>query len=362
MSIASEIQRISGCREDIKNAIAAKGVTVPATATLSSCPDLIGSIQTGGGGGGGSYMFDASVIAPFTGYKTASFTATQNPVSAGDWNNVSLTYDSSSTESYRFTLTYVMPVSALVCADAIPMSSLFHFEFGNTLDRIRFEGLTARSYYNGQQGDIYFSDGISTTGLTSECIINTGRWNELRDRLNRYGDWFNRWSLQDSATDPCYIAVCFESRDSNYNLALPTASSVITQNYTVTGTAYPYPERPVTVTGNTSATCSGYCNFIRPTYHDDRYIDLAQHVFASANIEMSNGNTSAIPTRRDDTYGFYYNQNDAVKNLPRWTVGDLPRVVWNIDSVAPDSAYSVSYSDENWNYSTTGYVYSSNLS
>lgn len=360
MSIASEIQRISGCREDIKNAIAAKGVTVPVTATLSSCPDLIDSIQTGGGGGG-SYMFDASVVAPFTGYKTASFTATQTPVSAGDWNNVSFTYDSSSSESRRFTITYVMPVSALICADTIPLSSLFHLEFDNAPNRISFEGLTARSYYNSREAYTGAYDQLSTTGLTSEGIINTGIWNGLRDRINRYGE-FNQWDLQDSATDPCYIDIRFESMDYNYNLLLPTATNVVNQNYTVTGTAYPYPDRPVTITGNTSATCSGYCNFTRPTYHDDRYIDLAQHVFASANLEMSNGNTSAIPTRRDDTYEFYYNQYEATRNLPRWTVSDLPRTVWGLDSVAPDTVYSVSYSNESWNYSTTGYVNSSNLS
>lgn len=360
MSIASEIQRISGCREDIKNAIAAKGVTVPATATLSSCPDLIGSIQTGGGGGG-SYMFDASVIAPFTGYKTASFTATQTPVSAGDWNDVSFTYDASGSQSRNLTLTYVMPVSALICADTIPMSSLFHFEFDTTPDRITLEDITARSYYNDYEEQQTVYNAFPITGLTSEGVINTGRWNELRDRINRYGG-FDRWGLQDSATDPCYIVLSLLIIDRDYNSVLPTAFNAANQNYIVTGTAYPYPDRPVTITGHTSATCSGYCNFTTPTYHDDRYIDLAQHVFASANIEMSNGNTSAIPVRRDDTYGFYINNHESVRNLPRLTVGDLPRVVWNIDSVAPDSAYSVSYSDENWNYSTTGYVYSNNLS
>lgn len=359
MSIASEIQRISGCREDIKNAIAAKGVTVPATATLSSCPDLIGSIQTGGGGD--SYMYDARVIAPFTGYKTASFTATQTPVSAGEWNDVSFTYDASGSQYTQFIAYYIMPVSALICADTIPLSSLFHFEFDNAPDRVTFEGITAKSFYSDYENYTYLSNGFSTTGLTSEGILNTGTWNEFRYRIALNND-FRYWNLQDSATDLCHITIRFELTDFNHNLLLPTASSVVTQNYTVTGTAYPYPERPITVTGNTSATCSGYCNFTRPTHHDDRYIDLAQHVFASANIEMSNGNTSAIPTRRDDTYEFYYNQYEAGRNLPRWTVGDLPRVVWNIDSVAPDSAYSVSYSDENWNYSTTGYVYSSNLS
>jgi hypothetical protein len=358
MSIASEIQRISGCREDIKTAIAAKGVTVPETATLSSCPDLINSIQTGGGGG--NYMYDASVVAPFTGYKTASFTATQIPVSAGDWNNVSFTYDSSSSEDRYLTLTYTMPVSALICADSIPMSSLFHFEFDTAPRHITFYEITARSYYNSYEESQAVYTNFSVTGLTGEDILDTDIWNSLRDRINRYGE-FERWDLQNSATDPCYIIAKFEIVDTNWNLLLPTATNIVNQNYTVTSTAYPYPDRPVTVTGNTSATCSGYCNFTKPTYHEDRYINLAQHVFASANLEMSNGNTSAIPNRRDDTYVFYDN-SDAARNLPRWTVSDLPRVVWNIDSVVPDSVYSVSYDNENWNYSTTGYVNSSNLS
>lgn len=50
-SIADEITRLSGCRDDILSAISAKGVTIPEGAVLSSCPALIGSIQTGGGGG-----------------------------------------------------------------------------------------------------------------------------------------------------------------------------------------------------------------------------------------------------------------------------------------------------------------------
>ena len=58
MSIASEIQRLSGVRSDIFTSITNKGVTVPSTATLSSCPTLIDSITTGGGGGGGAFTLD----------------------------------------------------------------------------------------------------------------------------------------------------------------------------------------------------------------------------------------------------------------------------------------------------------------
>lgn len=48
-SIADEITRLSGCRNDILSAISSKGVTVPPGAVLSSCPALINSIPTGGG-------------------------------------------------------------------------------------------------------------------------------------------------------------------------------------------------------------------------------------------------------------------------------------------------------------------------
>jgi hypothetical protein len=53
MSIASEITRLQGVKADILQAIADKGVTVPADSTLADCPDLIASISTSGGGGGG---------------------------------------------------------------------------------------------------------------------------------------------------------------------------------------------------------------------------------------------------------------------------------------------------------------------
>lgn len=52
MSIASEITRLYGVRNDILHAIGEKGVTVPAGSALDDCPELIGMIPTGGGGGG----------------------------------------------------------------------------------------------------------------------------------------------------------------------------------------------------------------------------------------------------------------------------------------------------------------------
>jgi hypothetical protein len=78
MSIASEIQRLSGVRGDIFNSITNKGVTVPVGSTFSSCPSLIDQIQ--GGGGPATSMINSGFTA--SGYTSGyrPFTATQIPV------------------------------------------------------------------------------------------------------------------------------------------------------------------------------------------------------------------------------------------------------------------------------------------
>ena len=48
MSIQSEIERLQRIKEEIKEAIADKGVTVPAGSMLGDCPNLISSISSGG--------------------------------------------------------------------------------------------------------------------------------------------------------------------------------------------------------------------------------------------------------------------------------------------------------------------------
>lgn len=79
MSIASEITRLSGVRGDIFTSITNKGVTVPATATFSSCPALIDSITGGGSGPATSMINDGFTASGFaSGYRP--FTATQNVV------------------------------------------------------------------------------------------------------------------------------------------------------------------------------------------------------------------------------------------------------------------------------------------
>lgn len=58
MSISDEILRLQTAKSDLATAIANKGVTVPASATLDDYAALVDSIQTGGGG---TLPYDAEV-------------------------------------------------------------------------------------------------------------------------------------------------------------------------------------------------------------------------------------------------------------------------------------------------------------
>ena len=49
MRIADDLTRIQGAKDDLRTAIQAKGVTVPASAMIDDYPDYVDAIQTGGG-------------------------------------------------------------------------------------------------------------------------------------------------------------------------------------------------------------------------------------------------------------------------------------------------------------------------
>lgn len=93
MSIASEIERISGAKADLRTSIQAKGVTVPASAKIDDYPDYVDAIQTGGGGG--TYQAKTAtpttsqqVIRPDTGYDALSQVTVGAVTSAIDSNIV----------------------------------------------------------------------------------------------------------------------------------------------------------------------------------------------------------------------------------------------------------------------------------
>lgn len=85
MSIASEIERLSGVRSDIFTSITNKGVTVPVGSTFSSCPSLIDSIVTGGGGGDPTSLINPTFTASAYWSAYMPFTATQKPVAVPEY-------------------------------------------------------------------------------------------------------------------------------------------------------------------------------------------------------------------------------------------------------------------------------------
>ena len=111
-TVAEEITRISGCREDIKTAIAAKGVTVPTGAKLADCPALIASI-TGGGGG-----IEYSGITPIV------VNNTSHEISADTWglaigNGLSAVEDAVNKQTI-ISVTSQAGITDIVSATALP--------------------------------------------------------------------------------------------------------------------------------------------------------------------------------------------------------------------------------------------------
>ena len=104
MSIASEIERLQGCRADILQAIADKGVTVPEGSKFEDCSSLIEQIQQGGGGWERSY-------AIINGHKYATIKKDGVEWMAQNlrevWSGIVLTdtwdgYGSGGNQAYRF--------------------------------------------------------------------------------------------------------------------------------------------------------------------------------------------------------------------------------------------------------------------
>lgn len=114
MSIASEITRLSGVRSDIFTSITNKGVTVPQTATFSSCPELIDSIVTGGGSNK-CYNLTAEGSGSCLGTVTVTASQIGTPLTY-DTGNLSLTASAwvSTALTTRFMYNgYLMPWSAI---------------------------------------------------------------------------------------------------------------------------------------------------------------------------------------------------------------------------------------------------------
>lgn len=228
-TVAEEITRISGCREDIKTAIAAKGVTVPATAKLADCPALIASI-TGGGGGVNSFIntgFTASGKYTYT----RTFTATQNATPEYDTVVTGSTFQT----PFNFDSNFAsVPVT-------MGNTEYSNFNFEMSLQKDQWSTFTA---WTGQVYTSTQSDPVGTWRATGNSNETTGRLTGV---------------ITNGAGLTGIITYYFNPRFVDWG-ATGLAMQITAQ--TVTGTALPYPQYAETSTGLFSASTNVYSAYV----------------------------------------------------------------------------------------------------
>lgn len=195
MSIASEIQRLSGVRSDIFTSITNKGVTVPVTATLSSCPTLIDSITAGGGVP--NCIINSAYTAQGIGTTTIPFTATQiaNVVYSPSAFNLpfSSNYFGEGEGGWNLTKRQIIelssyPVSSVILADAWDSE----WEWNPTL----FLNYGGGRYLNLNDAYYLSSDypGTSAT-ITIPASSMSGVFTKLNEEVRRgWGNTYSRWT------------------------------------------------------------------------------------------------------------------------------------------------------------------------
>lgn len=226
-TVAEEITRISGCREDIKTAIAAKGVTVPTGAKLADCPALIASITGGGGGEATSFISDSYTATGIYEY-SIPFTAEQN------------TAGGTAAESSAFSTTGntgAFMAGNQVWAIELPSALINDFSYGATLE-INLTPMYGQSF-NTTAGTVYYS-----TASGDPNAISIGSWRQpqmgtggiLTATIN---------SLPAATTQRVYMG--FRVTDQTPWFA---SSDNMTAYYTATATSGPhYPQYDLTTTG-----------------------------------------------------------------------------------------------------------------
>lgn len=253
MSIASEIERLSGVRSDIFNSITNKGVTVPAGSTFSSCPSLINSIVTGGGGSDPTSLINPTFTASgyVSGYRP--FTATQNVVTKYD--EIYGTYISGKNNNFAF---IQVPMSALSGAGNLTNYNL----------NINFQSW---SLDNGQRiiiipnsADVYTN--YYETNKKVDNFTQSGSYSPPLYYLNfNQADFMTYWN---NIQYQSWIATAFTGEYvyfgwQNYQSLQNMKGD---WNYYVkTGTDVPYPTYPTTTTGYVTNEISGRESFTGST-------------------------------------------------------------------------------------------------
>lgn len=262
-SIADEITRLSGCRNDILSAISSMGVTVPEGSVLSSCPSLIQSIPTGGGGGSFSAMYNTAVSSgSASASATASVTGVQKLTPQYDYTTYVLTpqlgeinYKSaafvripwSSVSGNTDTKQFVIRIPQM--NDPYQISAIattgHYYDTSNTDWNIKSSYLFRMdSPINPQYQDPSFQASGSIKYACDDLLVYSGSWDDSIELWLGYTFY--------------YASVFYPST----SLYASSVSSVIT------GSSYPYPDRPTSEVSSFTATASGSEKYVSGAISD----------------------------------------------------------------------------------------------
>ena len=279
MSIASEITRLSGVRNDIFTSITNKGVAVPAGSTFSSCPTLIDSIVTGGGGGDPTSLINPSFTASGLWSAYRPFTATQKPVSIPEYDEydaysgaayqrqnsfytifdladkleeMSQKYDQYNVPSY-----FILTVSASASGPNSQLSDLYN-QFMNdnffnnsylcVIGDNQYNCIYQTNYTSNKQGDREYVPGheYAPSAVYLSAIVD----------LSPILQYYQQWSQYTPSSTPYGYGYSISFNGTNYLNQLPQwisqwNGSIVSSMSAVTGvtTAYPYPNYDPTTTG-----------------------------------------------------------------------------------------------------------------
>ena len=191
MSIASQIQRLSGVRSDIFTSITNKGVTVPSTATLSSCPNLIDSIPTTSTP---NCIVNSAYTAQGIGTTTIPFTASQKAVvvyTTGALNlPFSANYFGEGEGGWNLTKRQIIELSSKPVSAVIQTTSWdSEWDWNRTL----FLNYGGGHYVYLNEAYSLSTDSMVTITIPTSGV--SGIFNRMNEEVARgWGSTYNRWT------------------------------------------------------------------------------------------------------------------------------------------------------------------------
>lgn len=310
MSIATEIERLSGVRTDIFTSLTNKGVEVPETATFSSCPALIDSIPAGGQVDGyinPDYKYGASisVSTPFTATQVEQYDYSDNFITSAltlsGWNKWYL---------IPFGELKRMGEGAEGSATIIVNSTYYTGEnFYYSLDC-----LNMREPY-GVRGKYSTSSNSGILVYPPSALLSA--YNYIKDR--------------EGISDDSNIGI------GSYGLYYGGGSSKGTVTMKeATGTHYPYPDRPMTIEGTYTENSE---NTLYVSSNLSTYIKLNQ----SANYPVNGSYTGSGSTYASTSRFTNYEVMSGIGEMALSAFEITPQP--SIDEVAPNSAYSFTFGE-----------------